>query len=162
MAARLDAHMNGQKRFLGDVAHELCSPLARLQMATGILADQAPKNLQDTVTDVREEVQQMSSLVNELLAFTKSGLRARDVVQQPVELSGRLDEVLTRESATEAVTLAMPAGLSVLADPDVTSRALGNLVRNAVRYAGQAGPITITAVRQNDRVVIAVEDNGPG
>jgi two-component system, OmpR family, sensor histidine kinase CpxA len=162
MAGRLDAHMNGQKRFLGDVAHELCSPLARLQMATGILADQAPKNLQETVSDVREEVQQMSSLVNELLAFTKSGLRARDVVQQPVELSGLLQEVLNRESATEAVTLLIPTGLSVLADPDVISRALGNLVRNAVRYAGQAGPITITAARQNDRVVIAVEDNGPG
>src|SRR5262249_10234032 len=70
MATRLDAHMTGQKRFLGDVAHELCSPLARLQMATGILADQAPGNLRETVTDVREEVQQMSTLVNELLAFT--------------------------------------------------------------------------------------------
>jgi two-component system sensor histidine kinase CpxA len=162
MAGRLDAHMTGQKRFLGDVAHELCSPLARLQMATGILADQAPKNLQDTVTDVREEVQQMSSLVNELLAFTKSGLRARDVVHQPVELFGLVQEVLNRESATEAVTLSIPAGLSVLADPDLISRALGNLVRNAIRYAGQAGPITIAAARQNDRVAIAVEDNGPG
>src|SRR5207249_311645 len=54
MAARIDAHMTGQKRFLGDVAHELCSPIARLQMATGILAEQAPKDLQETVADVRD------------------------------------------------------------------------------------------------------------
>jgi len=59
--------MIGQKRFLGDVAHELCSPLARLQMATGILAEHAPKELHETVGDVRDEVQQMSTLVNELL-----------------------------------------------------------------------------------------------
>src|SRR5205823_757714 len=37
MAVRLDGLVTGQKRFLGDVAHELCSPLARLQMALGIL-----------------------------------------------------------------------------------------------------------------------------
>jgi len=37
MASRLDGFAKGQKRFLGDVAHELCSPLARLQMALASL-----------------------------------------------------------------------------------------------------------------------------
>lgn len=35
MSGRLDGLVNGQKRFLGDVAHELCSPLARMEMALG-------------------------------------------------------------------------------------------------------------------------------
>jgi hypothetical protein len=46
-------------------------------MATGILAEQAPKTLQDTVTDVREEVQQMSTLVNE--PSLQGGPSPRDV-----------------------------------------------------------------------------------
>ncbi|MCX6613686.1 MAG: HAMP domain-containing protein, partial [Acidobacteria bacterium] len=37
MAARLGAFTHGQKRFLGDVAHELRSPLGRMQLALGIL-----------------------------------------------------------------------------------------------------------------------------
>ncbi len=162
MAARLDAHMAGQKRFLGDVAHELCSPLARLQMATGILADQAPTNLRETVADVREEVQQMSSLVNELLAFTKAGLQSRDVVLRATPLDPVVREALARENAAGRVQVTIPADLAVLADPDLLGRALGNLVRNALRYAGDAGPITLTATTVDRRAIIALEDDGPG
>jgi two-component system sensor histidine kinase CpxA len=162
MAARLDAHMIGQKKFLGDVAHELCSPLARLQMATGILADSAPANLKETVTDVREEVQQMSTLVNELLSFTKAGMQPREIVRTEVELAPLVLGVLTREGATAKVTASVPPDLRVRADADLLARALGNLVRNALRYAGDAGPITLTAHTDGDRVVVTVEDEGPG
>lgn len=162
MATRLDAHMTGQKRFLGDVAHELCSPLARLQMATGILADHAPDNLQETVADVREEVQQMSSLVNELLAFTKSGLRPRDVVCRAVDVAALTREVLAREDLRGNITLDAAADLRATADPELLARALANLIRNALRYAGDAGPIAVTARQDGNRTLIAVEDQGPG
>lgn len=162
MANRLDAHMNGQKRFLGDVAHELCSPLARLQMATGILSDQAPKELKETVADVREEVQQMSTLVNELLAFTKAGLQAREVILQPIDLESLVRETLDRENAAARVSLQVPTGLRALGERELLSRAVGNLVRNAVRYAGEAGPITITAGREKGAVSLVVEDCGTG
>lgn len=162
MATRLDTHITGQKRFLGDVAHELCSPLARLQMATGILAEQAPKNLLETVTDVRDEVQQMSTLVNELLAFTKAGMTPRDVALVATDLEPVAHATLAREGAGERVTLAIAPGLRVMADADLLGRALGNLVRNAVRYAGAAGPITVTASRDGGSVTVAVEDRGPG
>jgi two-component system sensor histidine kinase CpxA len=162
MAARLDAHMNGQKRFLGDVAHELCSPLARLQMTAGILAEQATPATKDTIADLRDEVQQMSTLVNELLAFTKAGLAPREIALAPVALAPLAAAALAREGATGRVTLAIPADLSALADADLLGRAVGNLVRNALRYAGDAGPITLAAGRDGDRVHLAVEDHGPG
>jgi two-component system, OmpR family, sensor histidine kinase CpxA len=162
MATRLDAHMTGQKRFLGDVAHELCSPLARLQMATGILGDQAPPTLQATVADVREEVQQMSTLVNELLAFTKAGLRPRDVVSSPIELASLVREVVAREDPSGRVTLNIPEGVSATAERELLGRAIANLVRNALRYAGEAGPITVTAAPDDAHTSIVVEDNGPG
>ncbi len=162
MAARLDAHMTGQKKFLGDVAHELCSPLARLQMATGILAEQAPANLRETVADVREEVQQMSALVNELLLFTKSGLQPRDGVLQDVDLAPLVQQVLLREGATGRVNVTVSPEFKVRADPDRLARALGNLVRNALRYAGDAGPIAIVAVRDGARIALTIDDEGPG
>jgi two-component system sensor histidine kinase CpxA len=162
MASRLDAHMTGQKRFLGDVAHELCSPLARLQMATGILADQAPKELQETVSDVRDEVQQMSTLVNELLAFTKAGLRSRDVVCAPVDLAPLVRNAIERENGLDRVTISVADDLRAMAEPDLLIRALGNLIRNALRYAGDAGPVNVSASRENNRLLILVEDSGPG
>ncbi|MSU66151.1 MAG: HAMP domain-containing histidine kinase [Opitutus sp.] len=162
MATRLDTHMMGQKRFLGDVAHELCSPLARLQMASGILAERAPADLHATVADVREEVQQMSTLVNELLEFTKAGLQRREVARQKLALGPVVQEVITREDPTGRTTLNISPEIDVLAERDLLSRALGNLIRNAIRYAGDAGPIQVTARRDGSRVFIAVEDEGPG
>jgi two-component system sensor histidine kinase CpxA len=162
MAARLEAQQHGQKRFLGDVAHELCSPLARLQLATGILADQAPPGLRDTVGDVREEVQQISTLVNELLAFTKAGLQPRAVKLGPVAVEPLAREVAAREAPGHAVHFAFTPDLRVAADADLLRRAVGNLVRNAARYGGPDTPITLTGMAAAGRVTLGVEDEGPG
>ena len=162
MASRLDTLVNGQRRFLGDVAHELGSPLGRLQVATEILADRADPALRPHVADVREEVQQMSELVGDLLAFTKAGLAPRAAHLVPLPLADLVPRVLEREAAAGRVAVGDLAGLVVLADETLLARALGNLVRNALRYAGDAGPITLSAVRDGPRLVLAVEDHGPG
>ena len=92
MSARLREFFTGQKRFLGDIAHELCSPLARMEMALGILDQRADEKQRAYVADVREEVRHMSGLVNELLSFSKAGVRGRNVELSAVplaELGGR-------------------------------------------------------------------------
>lgn len=160
MAARLDTYVSGQKRFLGDVAHELCSPLARLQLAVGILGERDDPALREAVADVREEVQQMSELVNELLAFSKAGLHPRDIVLVPVELGPLIARVIEREDARRVV-LNLMSGLVVLAEPALLERALGNLLRNALRYGGD-GPVHLAAHAENDLVVLSVFDEGPG
>src|SRR5207248_364238 len=104
MAARLDTLVNGQKRFLADVAHELGSPISRLQVAIEILEMRADPALRDQVADVREEIQQMSALVNELLAFTKAGLRPRTAELASVELAPLVREVVQREDNTGRIT----------------------------------------------------------
>lgn len=162
MATRLDTQLTGQKRFLGDVAHELCSPLARLQLASGILGDQAPASLQETVADVRDEVQQMSALVNELLDFTKAGLRPRDVACEPRELAPIVAAAIDREGTAARTTLDLPAGLRAAAEAGLLGRAVGNLLRNAARYAGPDSPIRVQARREGSQVILVIEDEGPG
>ncbi len=161
MAARLDTLVNGQKRFLGDVAHELCSPLARLQLATEILETRAEPPLHEHIADVREEVQRMSDLVNELLAFTKAGLRPRDAMLDPVALAPLVQRVLAREDPAARLTADVPANSHVLADAALLERALGNLVRNALRYA-PTGAITLTTRRDAAHVLLTLTDEGPG
>lgn len=162
MAARLDTLVNGQKRFLGDVAHELGSPLARLQVATEILESRADASLREQVSDVREEVQHMAELVNELLAFTKAGMRPRDATLASVPLDGVFAKVLAREDPSGRVRRQVSDGLQAIADEPLLTRAVANLVRNALRYAGDSGTITLRSDRQGDAVRIAVEDEGPG
>lgn len=160
MAGRLEGYVNGQKRFMGDVAHELCAPLARIQMAIGILEQRAGAAERDYVNDVREEVQHMSGLVNELLSFSKAGLRPRDVTLAPVNLAELAARVVRREGGAEAVQVEVDPALSALAEPELLARALGNVVRNALRHAG-AG-IRVQAARDGGEIRLWVSDAGPG
>ena len=161
MSTRLEGFVTGQKRFLGDIAHELCSPLARMQMALGILEQRADAKQSEYVQDVREEVQEMSELVNELLSFSKAGLKARDIPLQSVLLRPLIDAVIQKE-APEGCVVEVPSDLTVLAEPELLSRAVANLVRNAIRYAGKAGPIEIKSSATADQVTLIIQDSGPG
>ncbi len=163
MAGRLSGFVTGQKRFLGDIAHELCSPIARIQVALGILEQRSDDNQKGYVADVREDVQHMSGLVNELLSFSKAGLQQKEIVLAPVNVAAIARQVVDREAPdANQVRVAVDGGLQVLAESGLLARALANIVRNAVRYAGSAGPITLAASRRGSKVTITVADSGPG
>ena len=161
MAGRLEAHVETQKRFLGDVAHELGTPLARLQIAIELLQRKAPGELHVPIADVREEVEQVTVLVNELLAFTKAGLRRPDAALATVDVAAVVSSVLARESAAARVQVAVAPDAFALADAALLERALANLVRNALRYAADSA-VTISAEPDGRELIIRVTDAGPG
>ena len=163
MAVRLKGYVEGQKRFLSDVAHELCAPTARLQMSLGILEQRAPESEHERLADVREEVEHMSKLVHELLQFSKASIGSKKVALQPVDVRAIAEQAIHREAGdTSQITLAIGQNELALADPDLLQRALGNLIRNAIRHAGHAGPIVVSSKSEGDRICIAVSDEGPG
>ena len=163
MATRLDGYVAGQKRFLGDTAHELCSPIARMQVATGILERSPGPSQREVIGDLRDDLEQMSKLVNDVLAFSKAGLRTLDVTLSNVHIADVVRSVLAREvDRPVLVEDDVPADLYARANRDLLERALANIVRNAVRYAGAEGPISITASSDHELVSIRVADCGPG
>jgi len=163
MASRLAGFVTGQKRFLGDVAHELCSPLARVQVALGILEQRANEHQQPYVSDLREEVQHISSLVNELLSFSRASLGRSTIKLKPVCVREIAAQAIARENMDGAeIRLEVDGGLYALAEPELLTRSLSNLLRNAGRYAGQAGPITVSAKHEGEEVWLRVTDCGPG
>ena len=162
MALRLSEFVNGQRRFLGDVAHELCSPIARIQVAIGILEQRANEPDAEYVEIVRQEMDHMSALVNELLSFSKTQIGAR-VQLGSVNVAETVARVLQREQTDSVDVRADINGeLAVVAEPEYLFRSLANVVRNAVRYAGEAGPVTISAKNGDGQVTITVADSGPG
>jgi two-component system sensor histidine kinase CpxA len=84
---------------------------------------------------------------------------------EAVDLESVVARVIAREAFEGApVETVVPAGLRVMANEAFLLRAVSNVVRNAVRYAGSAGPIgiEIRAARQGDTVTLMVADSGPG
>lgn len=163
MTSRLCGFVKGQKRFLGDVAHELGSPIARIQIGLGILEHRVDANNRKQVADVMEDVTHMSNLVNELLSFSRAEMDTAKVMLKTVEVLPVLERAVQRESmpATKIITKIDPK-IRVMADPELLARALANIIRNAVKYAGDAGPIHVSAKRQGNKIEIQVKDSGPG
>ncbi len=163
MGARLDSLVNGQRKFLGDVAHELGSPIGRLQLGTGILESRVPENLRPAVADVREEVQEMSMLVGELLAFTQAEMKQSGASLESVNLRQVVERAIKREAGDRRVKTAVPDHLMVMADEALLTRAIANLVRNAVRYAGESAIIKVDIRNHAEgRIQLTVSDSGPG
>jgi two-component system sensor histidine kinase CpxA len=162
MAKRLSEFVDGQRRFLGDIAHELCSPISRIQVAIGILEQRVAENEAEYVNDVREEVDHMSILVNELLSFSKAEIGA-SVHLAPVNVAETVARVLEREQpGAVEVRSDINQQLAVIAEPEYLFRSIANVVRNAIRYAGRSGPVLISAKNANGQVTITVADSGPG
>lgn len=163
MSVRLGGFVKGQKRFLADIAHELSSPVARMQFALGILERGADEKQRQNVADLQEELQHMSGLIHELLQFSKAGMQPEAVKLGPVNVESALKKAVERESQEGIdIRTSVDANLTVLADSDYLCRALSNLLRNAVRYAGDAGSINVSARGEGEEVVIRVSDSGPG
>ena len=165
MSRRLQGFVDGQQRFLGDIAHELCSPIARMQLAIGVLEQRATDEQKPRVGDVREELQHMADMVNELLSFSKASLQPGSANMAIIVLAPLLHEVAEREfgSRDAEIGLEQSDGLAVMADRDLLSRAIGNLLRNAMRYAGESEAISLDASQAGaGKINITVRDFGPG
>lgn len=160
MAARLDHLVSGQKRFLGDAAHELCAPLARIRTGLGVLDMKLTGADSASLASIEADTSELAALVNEILAFSRAGNRAPSL--RDFELEPLVRQTISRESLDVVCSLAVPEGMTVRADPGLLGRAIGNLVRNAAVHAGPAANVTIKAVGSDGEVRISVTDNGPG
>ena len=166
MADQIGGLVDGQKRLLGDIAHELSSPIARMQAVVGILENQIdPHEHPDSVRYIcrlDDELQHMGQLVQELLSLSKASLK-RTIELRPIALEPLLQRVIQREQQNNAITrLHVPTGLRVMSDPELLSRAVGNVLRNSIRYASQGEPIHLSAKVDGSNVVIQISDHGPG
>ncbi len=163
MSARLSAFVKGQKRFLGDVSHELGSPIARIQFGLGALEQRIEEENRDRVRDVLEDVAHMSNLVNELLAYSRADLKSDSVKLKSISLLPVVQAAVKRETTpADKVNVRIDPDICVVASADLLTRAIANLVRNAVKYAGHAGPIDVVAETRNGEVELQIRDSGAG
>jgi two-component system, OmpR family, sensor histidine kinase CpxA len=134
-----------------------------MQASLGILEQSGDEDEKQRryLRKVSGELQHMSTLVNELLSFSKASLK-REVTLQPVELAPLVRSVLQREEADPAAfRVDVPAELIARADADMLARAIGNLVRNALRYA-DGGLVDIHGVGRNGQILLSIRDHGAG
>ncbi|WP_005038188.1 sensor histidine kinase [Holophaga foetida] len=163
MSEQLAHLLKGHKRFMGDVAHELGSPIGRIQYGLGALEQRVDEGNRQRVQEIMEEVDHMSALVQELLSLSRVEIDKRSVVLVAAELLPMVEAAVKREfTSSVQIRLAVERDLWVVACPNLLIRAVSNLIRNSVKYAGKDGPISISASLQGDSIGLEVCDCGPG
>lgn len=162
MAARLERLVKGQKRFLGDVAHELCSPLARIRAGLGILEQGLKEDQRPRWESIEEDVEELARLVSEVLAFTKATTAPASANLESIELEPLLKSALARECPGQIVQLQLPPDLMVLGDRGLMARAIANVLRNARLHAGDACELNIAAKELDEWIELRIADDGPG
>jgi two-component system sensor histidine kinase CpxA len=158
MAAQLGGYMTQQRRITADVAHELCSPIARMQMALGVVEQRSTPEQATYLQKLDRELQHMAKLVEEVLAFTKAETLPERESPKDIDLRELLQNILAREAPENGIQLDI-GDIKLHSLRNALDRAIGNVVRNAVRYAKD---IEITAKAENGRVGIQIADRGPG
>jgi two-component system sensor histidine kinase CpxA len=158
MAAQLGDYMTQQRRITADVAHELCSPIARMQMALGVVEQRSTPDQATYLQKLDRELQHMAQLVEEVLAFTKAETLPERESPEDIDLRVLIENVIVREAPETDVKLEI-GEVRLHSLTNALDRAIGNVLRNAVRYAAD---IEIHAKAEKHLVTIEIADRGPG
>ena len=162
MAAQLGELVERQRRLTADVAHELCSPIARMQRALGVVEQRAVPEQAGYLEKLDRELQHMARLVEEVLSFTKASALPALVAPEEFALADLVAGIIAREAADVRVEVHIAADLRLRTIREALDRALSNVLRNAVRYAAHAGPLEVRAQSAGDAIEITMRDHGPG
>jgi heavy metal sensor kinase len=167
--ARLEQAFEQLRRFTSDASHELRTPLAAIRSVgeVGLQKDGTRSEYRDIIGSMLEEVNRLTSLVDNLLTISRAdaGSLQLELVDVPVMQLARdaaaLFEVLVEEKSLTLV-LSGDEGAAVRGDPLFLRQAFINVLHNAVKYSPVGGTIRIRVLSSVDEVAVEIEDEGPG
>jgi PAS domain S-box-containing protein len=165
--ARLQQSAEDQTQFLAVTAHELRTPVGVLAGSAETLArhwaDLTDEERGELTESVGASAGRLRRLLADLLTASRLQRSALEFRVNPVAVADLVDHAVARLRQTHAaadVAVAIPDGLTVLADHDRAAQALDNLLSNAMRYGSP--PVHVGARRAGADVEIRVSDHGPG
>jgi len=168
MADALEHTEQTRRRLLGDLAHELRTPLATVEayhegLADGVI-DPDPTTV-DVLTDATSRLRRLVEDVS-VVSMAEEGRLALDL--RPVDLRDLVTNAIDAIRPTaDTVGITLPhhvpeTPVTVDADPDRLAQVLANLLANAIEHTSDGGTIGVTVTRQDHRAKIEITDTGAG
>jgi signal transduction histidine kinase len=168
LLAKLKRAFAVQRAFVADAAHELRSPLTALKIQLQVLErapDDAAKAL--ALAKLNEGVDRASHLIEQLLVAARTEATEVAPNMQPVDVAETMRRAMAdvfpfAESKKITLDFDTPDNLMITADDNALKILMRNLLDNAVRYTPQGGIVKAKASREEGKVVLIVDDSGPG
>ena len=156
--------------FVSGVSHELRTPLAQIRLfaellRNGQLRSDAERERSFGIID--EEAQRLTYLVENVLAFARSEHGRNTVIVEPLEMDREMQAAIDAFAPLARVKRAkinssIEPGLVSRVDPRGLRQVVLNLLDNAVKYGPVGQTVNVSLSGTDDKVLIAVEDKGPG
>ncbi len=151
MQSRLRRYVHDRTSMIGAVAHDLRTPLTRLRFHI----EEAPEPIR---AKMAADIAQMDAMVADVLAFVRDA--SQTTAHAKLELSSLLDTVVDEFAEIGAdVSVQHTERTVVEGDSLALKRMFSNLIDNAVKFGGLA---RAQLHRDEDTVVVDIEDDGPG
>ncbi|HWW81466.1 MAG TPA: HAMP domain-containing sensor histidine kinase [Steroidobacteraceae bacterium] len=170
MLDQIEQLINGIRDVSNSIAHDLRTPLAELRSRLEELSLTRPTDeetfaeIDGAVADVDRVIRIFNALLR--LAEIDTGMRRSGFVQVNAnELAAEVVEFYSPAAEVKDVSLVFSSNGPVLVsgDPTLLAQAVGNLVDNALKYAGEQGAVKVEVQHRADgSVEICVADDGPG
>lgn len=171
MAERLESMVKAQQRLLGDISHELRSPLARLGVALGLARQRSGSEANGALDRIERESDNLNEMISQLLELTRleSGTDVRK--RTAVDLASLVRDVAEdadyeAHSVNRSVQVVWTERCTINGIEDLLRSAVENVVRNAVRFTPEGTAVEVALQRQNGSggpcAVISVRDHGNG
>lgn len=152
MSADLAANERERALVLAGISHDLRTPLARVRLAAELSADESLRE------GLAADVEQMDAVIRQFLDYARLD---ENEAAAATDVRALVEEVAQRFAAqAKSLTLDLQPVLPLVVRPLLLTRALSNLLENAVKYGG--GEITVRLAPDGNRVVLAVLDRGVG
>ena len=164
MAERIQALVTDKETLLRDISHELRSPLARIRMALGLAQRKANDEAQADLERIEQEAERLDGLIGQIMTLARLRTQkepVREPVRVDVMVRGIVDDA-RYEHPDATVNLHCPDPQEISGDPRGIASAVENVVRNALAYAGDAGPVDVEVAAVAGDVLVTVRDRGPG
>ena len=153
MQERISAHLNERTQILAAISHDLQTPITRMRMRADMLDDDIQRE------KMNRDLAEMEMLVRDGVAYART-LHGTSEAACRVDLDSLLASLIgDYQDGGHSVTLEGKAGAPIVTRPHALRRVLGNLIDNALKYAGSADVEVDVA---GDATTIQVRDKGPG
>ncbi|MDP5141799.1 HAMP domain-containing sensor histidine kinase [Rheinheimera baltica] len=166
MAAKAAEAIASQRRLLHDVSHELRSPLARMQILTG-LAQQPNTAAPLLLQKIEQEVIKLDALVAQILTFSQldnGSFQAEHIDINLTELVVSVceDAQLEANDSSKLLALQLTPVAEVKGDPSLLYSAIENVIRNAIKYTPVNTSVSVHLQQYGRQVMLTVSDQGAG
>ncbi len=156
-----------RRELVSRIAHDLLAPLASMRAIAESLEDGLAPEPEEAARRIGAQTVRLQSLVGDLFELSRIDAGTMTIAAETVSLSDLASDVvaqfgeLARRHGRE-LRVAVSDEVLVLADPRALSRALVNVIINALEHSPDGGVVVVAVTRDAREGILSIADEGPG